>query len=271
MSRNAAFDPNAIDLPARPQALVELSLLLAQEEINLRAAARVVEQDMALSSAVLKTVNSPRYGLSVRVQSVQQALTYLGMREVAALTFEAGLRGAFPHVPEVLALWDRAARRGAIMGQLGQLLSIEPWAAHSAGLFEECGKAVLFCHSPDHYRAMMRAAGSDAELCQLEQAGFGIGHDALGAVLCESWGLAPAAVACVRLHVQAQSAAPWPAHLPHPAMLALSALARTLIEQPDALEETAARLAGPARHEPAALLRAAQRVLAAQRAEQTRP
>jgi HD-like signal output (HDOD) protein len=266
-----ALDPNTIDLPARPQALVELSLLLAQDEINLQQAAQVVQTDMALSSAVLRTVNSPRYGLSVRVQSVQQALTYLGMREVAALTFEMGLRSAFPHQPEILQLWDRAARRGLIMGQLGQWMGVEPWAAHSAGLFEECGKAVLFCHSPEHYRSMMRAASNDAELCQLEQVGFGIGHDALGAVLCESWGLAPAAVACVRLHVQAQSEAPWPAHLPHTAMLAVSVLARAIMEQPDSLEEVVARVAGSARLDPALMLRSAQRALQAQREDPARP
>lgn len=255
-----AFDPNDIDLPARPQALVELSLLLAQEEINLQRAADVVQRDMALAAAVLRTVNSARYGLAVRVQSVQQALTYLGMREVAALTFEMGLRAAFPSVAEIEALWDRAARRGTIMGQLAQRIGLEAWAAHSAGLFEECGKAVLFCRSPQHYRAMLRAVSGDAELCQLEQAGFGISHDALGAVLCEAWGLAPAAVACVRLHVQVQSGDSWPAHLPHPAMLALSALARTLMEQPERLEEEVARVAGPARLDPALTLRAVRKV-----------
>ncbi len=80
-----------------------------------------------------------------------------------------------------------------------------PGRAHSAGLFEECGKAVLLRHAPDHYRSMLRAAADDAALCELEAAGFGVSHDALGAALCESWGLSGAAVVCVRHHVQAQA------------------------------------------------------------------
>ena len=51
---------------------------------------------MALAAAVLKAVNSSLYGLKGRVQSVHQAITYLGMREVAAITYEMGLRAAFP-------------------------------------------------------------------------------------------------------------------------------------------------------------------------------
>lgn len=243
----SALDPEHIDLPARPQALVEMSLLLARDEIDLLAATRVVEQDMALAAAVLKTVNSPLYGLSVRVESVQQALTYLGLRQIAAITFEMGLRAAFPPGPEMQAIWDRAARRGFIMSRLAQPLGQEPWAAHSAGLFEECGKAVLFRHAQGHYRAMMRAASDDAELCQLEQVGFGIGHDALGAAMCEAWGLAPAAVACVRLHVQARNPQGWPAHLPQPGLLGLSVIAFAMLNSPDGVDEVVQRVAAPAR------------------------
>jgi len=268
----SALDPEQIDLPARPQPLVELSLLLAREQIDLASAARVVEQDMALAAAVLKSVNSPLYGLSVRVDSVQQALTYLGVRQIAAITFEMGLRAAFPPGPEMLAIWDRAARRGFIMSRLAQPLGLEPWAAHSAGLFEECGKAVLFRHAQAHYRAMMRAATDDAELCQLEQVGFGIGHDALGAAMCEAWGLAPAAVACVRLHVQARAPQGWPAHLPQPGLLGLSVIAHAMLHTPDQVAEVVGRVAVPAQFDPAQALAAVRKVEDALAAgEDTRP
>jgi HD-like signal output (HDOD) protein len=201
MSVNPELRKLEIDIPSQPQALVQLSLLLADEDINLAAASSLIETDMALAAAVMKAVNSSLYGLKGRVQSVQQAITYLGMREVAAITFEMGLRAAFPPAVELEPLWSRAGRRGLLMGRLGQRLGLDGWAAHSAGLFEECGKAVLFRHAPDHYRAMLRAAGhypaGDPELVTLEHAGFGVSHDALGAALCESWGLGPAAAGSV--------------------------------------------------------------------------
>ena len=146
-----------IDIPAQPEALVKLSLLLAEEDVDFKALAGLIETDMALAAAVLKAVNSSLYGLSGRVQSVQQAITYLGTREVAAVTFEMGLRAIFPHSPELAPLWDRAARRGVLMGRMGAALGIDPWAAHSAGLFEECGKAVLFRHAGERYWAMLKA------------------------------------------------------------------------------------------------------------------
>ncbi len=245
-----------IDIPAQPQALVELSLLLAEDDVNLQAVGELIERDMALASAVMKAVNSSLYGLKGRVQTVHQAITYLGMREVAGITFEMGLRAAFPPSPLLDPLWQRAGWRGMVMSRLAQRLGLDAWAAHSAGLFEECGKAVLVRHAPEHYAAMLRAAADDAALVQLERAGFGVSHEALGAALCESWGLAAAAVACVRGHVVAQTTHELPRGPVKPTVLALSVLVHTLETDAEHVDEVAECVAPQADLDAAAVRRA---------------
>ena len=255
-----------IAIPAQPDNLVRLSLLLAEDDLNLAAMAQLIEGDMALAAAVLKAVNSSLYGLNGRVQSVHQAIGYLGMREVAGITFEMGLRAAFPPAPELEPLWQRAGVRGALMGRLAQRLSLDAWAAHSAGLFEECGKAVLFRHAPDHYRSMLRASTCDAELVTLEHAGFGVSHDALGAALCESWGLASVAVASVRHHVQVQATCSIPPELSRRPIIALSAIvALVMSDQADA-DTTAGVLAVEAELEAGPVMEATRRLVEEQRA-----
>ena len=148
-----AVDPqlHALDIaiPSKPESLVRLSLLLADEDVNLDEVGRLIESDMALAAAVMKAVNSSIYGLGGRVRSVHQAVGYLGTREVSGITFELGLRAAFPPSPDLAPIWDRAGPRGLVMGRLGQAMGLDGWAAHSAGLFEECGKAVLYRHAPE--------------------------------------------------------------------------------------------------------------------------
>lgn len=265
MSVNPELRTLDIAIPAQPDSLVRLSLLMADDDLNLTAIAQLIESDMALAAAVLKAVNSSLYGLRGRVQSVQQAITYVGMREVAGITFEMGLRAAFPPAVELEPLWSRAAMRGLLMGRLAQRLSLDAWAAHSAGLFEECGKAVLFRHAPDHYRAMMRAATSDAELITLEHAGFGVSHDALGAALCESWGLGAAAVASVRHHVGVQATLELPPTLQRRGILALSAMVAALMApsdaaQPARLDAVVATLAPQVELDTTLVLRAARQL-----------
>lgn len=260
MSVNAALRKLDIDIPSQPQSLVQLSLLLAEQDINLQACAQLIESDMALASAVMRAVNSSLYGLKGRVQNVHQAVTYLGLHEVAAITFEMGLRAAFPPAAELEPLWQRAAHRGLLMGRLGARLSLDAWAAHSAGLFEECGKAVLFRHARDTYASMLHAASSDAELVALEHAAFGVSHDALGAALCQSWGLGAAAVASVRHHVTAQATHELPAQPAHRAVCALSVLVHALMNAPDTLDAVALALAQAADLDATLLLRAAREV-----------
>ena len=75
MSVNPELRSLDISIPAQPESLVKLSLLMAEDDLNLAAISALIESDMALAAAVLKAVNSSLYGLKGRVQSVQQAIT----------------------------------------------------------------------------------------------------------------------------------------------------------------------------------------------------
>ncbi len=252
----------AIDIPAQPRSLARLSVLLADDNLNLQAVSALISADMALAAAVLKAVNSAFYGLRAKVHSVQQAITHLGTREIASVTFAIGLKAVFPPAAELTPIWERAGVRALLMGRIGQVVGVDPWAAHSAGLFEECGKAVMFRHASERYRALLAEAADDEELLMLENTEFGISHDALGAALCESWGLAPAAVASVRYHVIVNSTLELPMQLPRRAICALSAVAHALMTDPESLEHVAQAVAPQAGLEPTLLLRGARKVQA---------
>lgn len=73
-----------IDLPACPATLVKLSLLMADEQVAIADLATLIETDMALASAVVRTVNSAMFGLLKRVDTVHDAVRYLGMAQVAS-------------------------------------------------------------------------------------------------------------------------------------------------------------------------------------------
>jgi HD-like signal output (HDOD) protein len=226
-----------LDLPSPPACLAEMQRLLAQPVCDMQAISALIASDMSLAAAVLKTVNSSLFGLSGRVQTVREATTYLGVRQVCGLTLQHGLRAAFPAAPELDELWERAGHRARLMGALAQSLGLPVWAAHSAGLFEECGKALLFRHAPDAYRsALVAAHGDDHALAVMEQDTFGVSHDTLGAALCETWGLAPSAVCSVRHHLEVHATLVLPQRAEMRGVVALSALAHGLVSQAERLQ-----------------------------------
>lgn len=257
----AEFNPQLlqVDIPTRPDALIKLASLLAEDDVNVGALAALIESDMALAGAMMKAVNSSLYGLKGRVQTVQQAATYLGMREISALAYEIGLRSVFPAVKELQAIWDRATIRGLLMGRLAQALNMDAWSAHTAGLFEECGKAILFKHDQAAYQELLGMARNDIELAVLEQKHYGISHDVLGAKLCENWGLSMAAVASVAHHIQVNLSHELPRSSGR-SVCVLSGLANTLMTEPDRLEEVAMALAPQAMLDQTLLIKGAQKV-----------
>lgn len=249
-----------LKLPAHPKTLVDLSAMLARSDVNLTEVGSLIAADISLAAAVMKAVSSPLYGLKGRVQSVQQAVTYLGTREIAAISYEAGLRAAFPQVPALLTMWERARLRGVLMGRIAEALSMEAWSAHTAGLFEECGKAVLYSQVPPTYGPILaETADDDVILVAKEQQIFGISHAEVGARLCESWGLPAATVNCVRHHVDTQSTWRLPP-VSHRYVCVLSALAHVLTHAPDRLDDLVGKIAPQAMMDQTSLLRALQRV-----------
>ena len=266
MSNPKTSAPTQLDIPAMPAALVRLSRLLQAEEVDLKALASLVESDMALAAAVMKAVSSAVTGVRGRVNSVQQAVTFLGIREVAAITYEVSMRAAFPPIVELDLVWKRGARRGTLMKFLAQKMRLEPYAAHAAGLFEECGKAVLFRHAPDHYRSMLRAAPADMDLVILERAGFGIGHDELGARMCEAWMLSPEAVNSVRRHLEVLLTGELPAEPDLRELSAVSAIVWTIMNNPGKLGEAVQHYAPQIGRDPDAVMDAAE--IAIERADE---
>lgn len=194
-----------IDLPSCPSTLVKLSLLMADDNTSTEQLAVVIENDMALSSAVVRTVNSALFGLLKRVETVHEGIRYLGMAQVAALTYEIGLRGAFPPGKLMQDIWDRASIRGLAMSRIASQLDVDPWLAHTIGLFAESGRAVLVAYDHKRYEAICATHLSESELMNAEIDAFGVTHAALGAALCQSWGLAREVSDGVRCRVQTVS------------------------------------------------------------------
>jgi HD-like signal output (HDOD) protein len=188
-----------VDLPACPRTLVQMMALLRREDAPLSEFTELVEADMALAAAVVRTVNSAMFGLLRRVETVGEALRYLGQREVAAITFDVALRGSFEPTPAMDTLWQQASQAGLLMGRSARALGLDALHAHSAGLFARSGQAVLLQHAGARYEALWTALHHDlGALVAAEIEAFGVSHAAYGSALCASWGLATDVVHHVR-------------------------------------------------------------------------
>jgi len=190
-----------VELPPRPSVLAELGVEMHQAEPDFDRVSELVNADVGLGAAVIKTANSPYVGLGRRVTSVQQAIYYLGFAEVFVIVTGLLLRRAFPSTdPNMEQVWEAAAKRAALMGRLARDLRALPRdRVHTCGLFENCGMAVLLIYAPgySHNIAQIEAAPNPQEL---ERTQYGLDHTVIGDALVRTWGLSDEVALAVRHH-----------------------------------------------------------------------
>src|SRR3954467_5510542 len=72
-------------LPSLPTIALEVLELAQREGVDIAEIARIISKDPALSSKILRTVNSSFYGRSQSISQVSQALVILGLQSVKTL------------------------------------------------------------------------------------------------------------------------------------------------------------------------------------------
>ena len=86
---------NEIGLPPCPAILTTLMREMRADDPDFVKLGKLIGSDVSLAAAMLKTVNSPFYGLRSKASSVQQAIALLGLRNVAQIVTGLLLRQAF--------------------------------------------------------------------------------------------------------------------------------------------------------------------------------
>ncbi|MES2319565.1 MAG: HDOD domain-containing protein [Pseudomonadota bacterium] len=195
----ATPDPDPVDaliksirIPPRPSLLVELQRELACEDPAPAAIGRIIGNDVGMAGALLKLANSSFYGGKRKAKSIEQAILFLGINQVAALMTGLLARQAIVADHAALAsFWDISTRRAQAMLFLSRKLHIgEPDVAHTFGLFCDTGVPLLMDRFPD-YAATFAEAANDPEraLTALEDERHSTNHAAIGCLLARNWGL----------------------------------------------------------------------------------
>jgi HD-like signal output (HDOD) protein len=194
---SAAEDPvdtliKSIRIPPRPSLLADLQRELASPDPSPETIGRIVASDVGMSGALLKLANSAIYGGRRKAKSIEQAILFLGINQVAALMTGLLARQAIPANSAALAsFWDVSTRRAQAMVFLSRRMRTgEPDVAHTFGLFCDTGVPLLMDRFAD-YGATYAAASLEAErpFTALEEERHSTSHAAIGCLLARNWGL----------------------------------------------------------------------------------
>ena len=201
----AAMDDivKSIAIPPRPVIVQQMQTEMGKADPDVRKAAHIVSQDVGLTVAVLKTVNSPLYGLSRKSESVEQAVGMIGINQLSTLVTAIALRTAMRGDSESLTnFYDLSSKRAFALSRLSkQLKNVDQQQAQTFGLFCDVAIPLLITRFPSYLETLTVAHGEmERSFTEVEHANHHTDHALIGAIMAKSWGLPLNVSLAIRLH-----------------------------------------------------------------------
>lgn len=193
----------SLSVPPCPEIIVELLGEARREDIDFIRISRLITGDVALAAAALKSANSPFFALRRKVQSVQQAVAVLGLRNLLKIIYGVALKQSLGGVgaPALARFWDRSNYNAVVSAYLaGRLPGLSTDDAYTFGLFHDAGIAILMQKFPDYRQTLIQANATPAAMTALEDERHHTNHVLVGALLARNWYLPEPVVWAIRYH-----------------------------------------------------------------------
>jgi HD-like signal output (HDOD) protein len=193
-----------IGIPPRPDILTHLDAEARKDDPDYRQIEKLISADVGISAALIKTINSPLYGLRTKVSSVHQAISLLGMSSVTRVVTGMALRNiaAGANIAEVEEFLEDSAKRALVTAYIAKMLgSINSDHAFTYGLFQNCGILLLIARRPG-YKKILELAKRTPEriMTHTEIDHLGISHAYIGSLMAKEWGLGEAITEAIWHH-----------------------------------------------------------------------
>ncbi|WP_068827555.1 HDOD domain-containing protein [Pseudomonas sp. BMS12] len=184
-----------ISVPPQPQIMVDLQMEQVMPSPDLRTIAKLISQDPGLSGALLKIVNSPHFGLTNRIASIQQAVNLLGCNTVINLINAQSIKGELTDeaIVTLNRFWDTAQDVANTCLTLAKRIGYQsPDEAYTLGLFHNCGIPLMLKRFPNYMTVLEEAyynAGSERRVVDTENRLLNTNHAVVGYFTAKSWNL----------------------------------------------------------------------------------
>ena len=161
---------NCARLPSLSSINNVLHELLHAEQCYTSQISEVIRRDPSMTTRLLRLVNSVYFGLSTPVTNIEEAVFYLGVRQIRQLSMVTPviedlqkLSGQFPFPWR--EFWQHCIATAILTREItGDLQPAVDEADYISGLLHDVGKIVMISVFPNHFRAIQEALREGVEI-----------------------------------------------------------------------------------------------------------
>ncbi len=167
---------------------------------------QIMEGDAALSARVLRCVNSSAFAVRSEITNLQQAIAYLGQKQIRNLAVTISVSELFRQNETIgtyrrSELWRHLVSVGICARMIAMRLKFANFEdLFLAGLLHDIGIILEDQHLHEHFVAVIESLDARQSLPAVERSHLGFDHSALGEEIATMWGFPEATKAAIRHH-----------------------------------------------------------------------
>jgi len=193
------------DLPSMPTIVQEMFKVTSMPNCTSKDVARVLENDQSLTARLLRVANSPFYGLSRKVDTVDRACTVLGLNTVKNLALSVSVMGVFKSKSQeatfdMADMWRHSLGCAVAAKAVFELRYKGGENVFVGGILHDIGKMILEIYMSKEYKEIHELYGEDMSLVDAEMYIIGRTHALVGRLLARKWKFTEAMEEMIAFH-----------------------------------------------------------------------
>ena len=196
------------ELISLPEVVIKINELVNSEDTSAAEIGKVISQDPAIATRILRVANSSMYGGQRQIDSITRAVALLGTKQIRDLVLSTTAAKVFDGIPnDVISVedfWHHSLYCALLARALAKLSKrVNADTMFTAGLLHDIGQLVMFNRIPEQSAAaiLLTVQGeSSLEPYESEQQLLGFDHAEVGAALARQWHLPDILVSCIGFH-----------------------------------------------------------------------
>ncbi|GAX61096.1 metal dependent phosphohydrolase [Candidatus Scalindua japonica] len=174
----------------------------------------IISPDVSLTTKILKIANSPFYGLTREISSLQHAVTVLGFKEIRNLVISTVAFDSFKNIKQggrfdINKFWKHSFYCALAAKAIAVDLKIKSNELFVAGLVHDIGKLAMFITFPSEFMMQLEIMSPlkiKYTAFEGEKDVFGMTHDEVGMRLLKKWMFPESLINAVGYHHHPQEA-----------------------------------------------------------------
>jgi len=194
------------EIKTLPHVAIRLSQLISDENSSLNQFEELIRMDPGLVVRLLRTVNSPYYGLMNKVDSISRAVMFIGLKGLRNMVVTEALRDIFKlgQDDEIVSrsrLWLHSAAVAVCSQMIAErIFGLKGEDAYLCGILHDIGLIVADQTVHAKLIEVFTAYAPAKSLTEVENEIIGTNHTVIGAQLAKQWNLPEAVQEGIRQH-----------------------------------------------------------------------